>query len=101
MSGIETETDSVNPESDSPAISANEFMHIGSLPSLQLNDERQGSGSTGALPRKPSGISGSIHKAKASRARVELNNVTDISEKSRQIILATNDANQKLNVQIA
>ena len=96
MSGIETETDSVNPESDSPAISANEFMHIGSLPSLQLNDERQGSGSTGALPRKPSGNSGSIQKVKPCRARAELNNVTDISENSRQFILTSNDPNQKL-----
>ena len=82
MSGTVTETDSDRPESESPTMSANEPKHIGSLPRVQLNHERQGSdagagsgvrdssmitdqggrgevphGATGALPRKQSGTS--------------------------------------------
>ena len=95
-SGKVTETDSDRPESDSPAMSASESMHIGSPPSLQLNDEGQGSGSTGALSLKQSGTTGSNQKGKPSRARVPHNNIKYIPENSRQVILTSNDPNRKL-----
>ena len=96
MSGNVTETDSDRPETDSRVMSANESMHIGSRPSLQLNDEEQGSGCTGALPLKQSETTGSNQKGKPSRARVPLNNIKDIPEHSRQVILTSNDPNRKL-----
>ena len=97
-SGTVTETDSDRPESESPAMSENESMHIGSPSRVQLNEERQGSGAgAGALPRKQSGTSVTKQKEKpSSRARVPLNDIKDIPENSRQVILTSNDPNCKL-----
>ena len=78
MSGIVTETDSDRLESESPAMSAIESLHIVIPPILQLNDEGQRSGSTGALRRKPSRTLRFIQKNIPSRARVALNDITDI-----------------------
>ena len=51
---------------------------------------------TGALPRKQSETSGSIRKGKPIKAKVSLNDITDVPKYSRQVILSSKDPNRKL-----
>ena len=68
--------------------------------SPMMSDQRGGSevplGATGALPCKQNGTSGSIEKGKPSRAWIALNDIADIPEHSRQVILKLNDPNRKI-----